>query len=265
MAIVVAEERRQKLAELVNERGYIPLAELVDLMGVSESTVRRDLDSLHDAGIVRRTHGGAAGSIERVAGLTAFDERRQKQVNEKQQIGAAMAAIIQDGETVFLDGGTTTYEVARHLIHRSLLVFTNSLPIANLLSGCRGIDLVVVGGVVYPKTGVALGPMTTAALRDLHVQRLVLGVAGITRRGLFNGNLLLVETERAMMACAEETNVVADATKFGQPGLAFLAEWGDIHRVVTDESLSDEQRTLVAGNVDLVIAGAKSQAKAEVR
>ena len=255
----LAEERRQKMAELVSRRGFVPLGDLVSSIGVSESTVRRDLDFLNDAGILRRTHGGAAapagerlGGTDRGAGLTGFDERRQIRSDEKQRIGAAMAALIRDGETVLLDGGTTTYEVAKRLVHRSLQVFTNSIPVANLLSGCPGIELVLVGGVVYPKTGVALGPIATATLEGLHVQRLVMGVAGITAKGLFNGNLLLVETERAMMRCAEETTVVADSGKFGVRGLAYLCGWDGVRRIVTDDGLDPEFRGMVGAHVELL-------------
>ena len=261
--MLLAEERRQKMAEIVSQRGFVPLGDLVNVIGVSESTVRRDLDFLNDAGVVRRTHGGAAapagerhGGTDRGAGLTGFDDRRQLRAEEKARIAATMAALIRDGETVLLDGGTTTYEVAKRLVGRSLQIFTNSIPVANLLSGSPGIELVLVGGVVYPKTGVALGPIATATLEGLHVQRLIMGVAGITARGLFNGNLLLVETERAMMRCAEETNVVADSGKFGMPGLAFLCGWDGVQRVVSDDALEPELRGMVGAHVDLVLAPA---------
>jgi DeoR/GlpR family transcriptional regulator of sugar metabolism len=125
-----------------------------------------------------------------------------------------------------------------------------------LLSGSRDIELVMIGGYIYPKTGVALGPFATATLEGLHVRHLIMGVAGLTERGLFNGNLLLVETEHAMMRCAEETTVVADHTKFGQPGLAFLSDWSPIRRVVTDSRISPSHRELVGKNVELVTASA---------
>jgi DeoR/GlpR family transcriptional regulator of sugar metabolism len=254
---MIAEERRQKLADIVRQRGFVPLPELVDRMGVSESTVRRDLEHLHDAGMVRRTHGGVlavAGGI----GLSAFDERSTHQSHEKSDIGRHMADIIQDGETVLLDGGTTTLEVARHLIGRSLQVVTNSLPIAQLFASSRDIDLVLIGGYVYPKTGVALGVLAQEAMKNLNVHRTVLSVSGLTARGLFNENLLLVETERAMMACSAETNVVADHTKFGRTALTFLSDWSLIDRVVVDAGIRPEQRAMVGANVDVVIASADS-------
>ena len=250
---MIAEERRQKLADFVRAKGFAPLPELVEQMGVSESTVRRDLDYLHDSGILRRTHGGAIASGGG-AGLSAFDERSQQQSIEKRSIGRTMADLIKDGETVLLDGGTTTLEVARHLVGRSLQVVTNSLPIAQLFASSRDVDLVLIGGYLYPKTGVALGVLAQDAMRNLHVQRTVLSVSGLTARGLFNENPLLVETERAMIACGEEINVVADHTKFGRSALTFLADWSAIHRVVVDVGLTDEQRKLVGASTEIVVA-----------
>lgn len=252
---MIAEERRQKLADIVRQRGFVPLPDLVEQMGVSESTVRRDLDFLHDAGLLRRTHGGAIAN-NGGAGLSAFEERSQYQASEKRLIGRQMAALIQDGETVLLDGGSTTLEVARNLVGRSLQVVTNSLPIAQLFASSRDVDLVLIGGYVYPKTGVALGVLAQEAMRNLHVDRTVLSVSGLTQRGLFNENLLLVETERAMMACAEETNVVADHTKFGRAALTFLTDWSRIDRVVVDRGATEEQRALVGPNVELLIVEA---------
>jgi DeoR/GlpR family transcriptional regulator of sugar metabolism len=253
---MLLEERRQKLLDIVNQRGYVPLPELVAQIGVSESTVRRDLEHLHEAGLVRRTHGGAI-AVNGAAALPAFEERTGRSNAEKIAIGQRTAAIIEDGETVLLDGGTTTLEVARCLVGRTLQVVTNSLPIAHLLAASRSIDLVLLGGYVYPKTGVALGAITQQALKDLHVRRLVMSVGGATERGLYNGNVLLVETERAMMRCAEETVVVADHSKFGRQALAFLDDWSGIHRVVVDEGLTEEQRAMVPSHVEVIVATAQ--------
>lgn len=249
---MLVEERRQKMAEIVNQRGYVPLPELVSLISVSESTVRRDLDVLHEAGLVRRTHGGAMAVGAGV--LSAFEERTGAQATEKARIGQKMAALIRDGETALLDGGTTTLEVARHLAGRSLQVVTNSLPIANLLAGSKETDLVMLGGYIYPKTGVALGTITQRALQELHVDRLVMSVGGVTERGLFNGNLLLVETERAMMRIAKETSVVCDQSKFGRQALAHLGDWSGIARIVVDGPLDPSKQAMVGPGVDVVLA-----------
>src|SRR5262249_14676080 len=154
----------------------------------------------HQQGLLKRIHGGAM--VGDGSGLPALEERSSSQVSEKQAIARAAAARINDGDALLLDGGTTTLEVARLLVGRSLQIVTNSLPIANLFASGRETDLVMLGGFVYPKTGVALGPLTMRMMEDVHVHQTILSVGGLTAKGLFNSNLLLVETERQMMRCA---------------------------------------------------------------
>lgn len=151
----------------------------------------------------------------------------------------------EDGDTILLDGGTTTLEVARLLVGRRLQIVTNSLPIANLFANNRETDLVILGGYVYPKTGVALGPVTIRMMEDIHVHQTILSVGGITAKGLFNSNMLLVETERQMMRCADEVVVVADHTKVGRQALAFLCDFSEIDTLIVDPRLTPEQRSLV--------------------
>ena len=146
---------------------------------------------------------------------------------------------LRDGDTVLFDGGTTTLEVARLLVGRSLQIVTNSLPIANLFASSRETDLVLLGGYVYPKTGVALGPLTIRTMEDLHVHQVVMSCSGLVSGGLYNSNLLLVETQRQMMRCADEVVVVADHTKIGRAALAFLCEVGEIDTLIIDSGADD--------------------------
>ena len=195
---MLAEERRSRLLELVRTRGFASLPDLADALAVSESTVRRDLDYLEESGTAKRTHGGVfyTGPSPK---LPHFDERQPAQWDKKRAIAARAAELIEDGDTLLLDGGTTTYEVARLLVGRHLQIVTNSLPVANLFASNATTDLVLLGGYVYPRTGVSLGPYANQMLASLNVRRTVLSVAGINERGFYNSNLLLVETERAMM------------------------------------------------------------------
>jgi len=255
---MLVEERRQRVIDLVSERGYIALADLAKELQASESTVRRDLDYLDQQGFVKRTHGGAVFQGEGGT-LPALEERSQRELDEKRQIAAAAAARIQDGDAILLDGGTTTLEVARLLVGRRLQIVTNSLPIANLFASSRETDLVILGGYVYPKTGVALGPLTVRMMDDVHVQQTILSVGGVTAKGLFNSNLLLVETERAMMRCADEVAVVADHTKVGRQALAFLCELREIDTLIVDAAITDEQRKMIDPDVRLIVAGEQSK------
>ena len=154
--------------------------------------------------------------------MPAFDERTGTAAAEKRAIGQAAAALLEDGDTVLLDGGTTTLEVARALIGRRVQVVTNSLPIAQLLASSQQTDLILIGGYVYPRTGVALGPLAIATMQSIRVRTAILGAGGIVAEGIYNSNLLLVETERQMMSCGQEVMIVADHTKFGRLALARL-------------------------------------------
>jgi DeoR/GlpR family transcriptional regulator of sugar metabolism len=252
---VIVEERRQKILDVVGEKGFATLAELAERLEASESTIRRDLDYWDEKGILRRTHGGAVLPAEQNT-LPALEDRSSRQMEEKKAIAKAVAARIQDGDAVLLDGGTTTLEVARLLVRRPLQIVTNSLPIANLFANSRETELVMLGGYVFPKTGVALGPLTVRMMQDLHVHQTILSVGGITSKGLFNSNLLLVETERQMMRCADEVVVGADHTKIGRQALAFLCELNAIDTLVVDGGLSPTQRELVEKtSMRLIVAG----------
>ena len=200
---MLVEERRTQLLEFVRTRGFASLPELAEQLSVSESTVRRDLDFLEETGTAKRTHGGVfyTGPSPK---LPLFDERQPAQWDRKQQIARRAVQLIEDGDTLLLDGGSTTYEVARLLVGRPLQIVTNSLPVANLFATSTTSDLVLLGGYVYPRTGVALGPYANDMLAKLNVRRTILSVSGVNEKGFFNNNLLLVETERAMMHAADE-------------------------------------------------------------
>ncbi|MBP86406.1 MAG: DeoR family transcriptional regulator [Planctomycetaceae bacterium] len=250
----LAEERRSRLLEMVRLRGFAALPDLAGELAVSESTVRRDLDHLEETGEAKRTHGGAfyTGPSPK---LQHFDQRQQTHWDRKRAIARAAAELIEDGDTILLDGGSTTYELARLLVGRPLQVVTNSLPVANMFTS-SDVDLVFVGGYVHTKTGVSLGPYANEMLRTLNVRRAVLSVAGINDKGYYNSNLLLVETERAMMEAADEVIVVADSTKFGRTSLAHIAAIGDVDVLVVDNEIPEDWRSkVIATNVKLIVAG----------
>src|SRR5262249_20272633 len=144
---VLAEQRRQRVLDLVSRRGFISLNDLARQVRVSESTLRRDLDYWHQQGAVKRTHGGAI-YLGDGSSLPALEERAASQLDEKRAIARAAAARMRDGDAVLLDGGTTTLEVARLLVGRPMQIVTNSLPIANLFASSRETDLIMLGGYV---------------------------------------------------------------------------------------------------------------------
>jgi DeoR/GlpR family transcriptional regulator of sugar metabolism len=260
---VLVEERRQHVLDLVSRKGYVSLADLAQAIDVSESTIRRDLDHLYQQGMIRRTHGGAI-FVGDGSALPTLEERSTRQIEEKRLIARAAAARIHDGDAILIDGGTTTLEVARLLVGRSLQIVTNSLPIAQLFANRPETDLIMLGGYVYPKTGVALGPLTIRMMDDIHVQQTIMSVGGITAKGLFNGNVLLVDTERQMMACADEVVVVADHTKIGRQALAFLCELAKIDTLIVDDCLAPAQRALIdQAEAHLILAPAQGNGRSE--
>jgi DeoR family transcriptional regulator, fructose operon transcriptional repressor len=241
---MLAETRRRRLLETVTHQGYATLDELVRGLGVSESTVRRDLEVLDLAGSIKRTHGGAIYTGE-MRTMPAFDERTGTAAPEKRAIGLAVAALIEDGDTVLLDGGTTTLEIARALVGRRVQVVTNSLPIAQLLASNQQTELILIGGYVYPRTGVALGPLAIASMKTIRVRKAVLGAGGIVAEGIYNSNSLLVDSERQMMSCGQEIMIVADHTKFGRLALARLCGLQEVHQFVVDSGVSEESRSML--------------------
>jgi len=251
---MLASERRDKLLEVIRLRGFSALPDLAAELAVSESTIRRDLDQLEEEGSAKRTHGGVFYSGPSPK-LQHFDQIQAKNFSKKQQIAQHAVKFIEDGDTVLLDGGSTTYELARLLVGRTLQVVTNSLPVANLFMGRETADLVIIGGYVHVRTGVSMGPFANEMLKDLNCRRAFLSVAAIHEDGLFNSNLLLVETERAMMKAADEVIILADSTKFGRKSLSRLCGLEEAQTIVVDNEISEDWRSrVIAAGVNLQVA-----------
>jgi len=249
---MIVEERRDQILRVVENKGFVSLQELSELVSASESTVRRDLEFLDGIGQIQRIRGGASYVGE---SLTGFEERRLVALDQKRRVAQAAAALIEPGETVLLDGGTTTLEVARQLMRKRLTVVTNSMPIVNLLMNQPEIELILIGGYLYPKTGVALGPHAVAFLESLHVRRLIMSTGGLTADGLYNSNSLLVETERKMLQASEEVIVVADSRKIGHSELVHLCPLTAVDRLVVDAGITSEwQEAVTAAGLQLIIA-----------
>ena len=248
---MIADERRNSILRIAEESGFVTLQQLIHELGASESTIRRDLEYLDSVGQIQRTRGGAAYAGE---SLTDFHIRQNQSSLEKRRIAQRVAELISPGETVLLDGGTTTLEVARNLGGKTLQIVTNSLPIASLLMNQAEIELIFIGGYVYPKTGVALGDQAVDALSKINVSRLVMSTGGVTRDGLYNSNTLLVETERQMIQAAQTVTLVADSSKFGQRALAHLCPLEAVNQIVTDSGISsDWSSTLSDHGIDIDI------------
>ncbi|WP_372719636.1 DeoR/GlpR family DNA-binding transcription regulator [Novipirellula sp.] len=251
---MTTKSRRDRLRELIQTRGFAALGELAETLEVSESTIRRDLEELEKAGDARRTHGGVFWT-GKTATMRVFGNRRDTMWPAKSAIGLVAAELIDDHDTILLDGGSTTYELARHLVKRPLQVVTNSLPVAHLLSSSESIDLIMIGGCVRGRTAVAIGPMADSMLHTLNVGKAFLSVAGINERGYFNSDMMLVESEKAMIAAADQSIVVTDSSKFGKVSLSRLCGLNEVNAVVTDSGIDSEwKERLETSGVGLVLA-----------
>jgi DeoR family transcriptional regulator, fructose operon transcriptional repressor len=251
---MLVEERRNRLLELVRAGRFASLPALAETLEVSESTVRRDVEYLENQGCARRIHGGVfyTGTSPK---LPHFDARQDMQWEQKKAIAAQAVELVEDGDTILLDGGSTTYELARLLVGRPIHVVTTSLPVANLFASDTSSDLVLVGGNICPRTGVARGPYAVEMLSKVRVRKTILSVAGINEEGFFNNNLLIVEAERQMMQAADEVIVVADSSKFGRQSLTHLCPLAEVDHIVVDDRIASEwKEKIAAAGVKLHVA-----------
>ena len=256
---MLAEERRLRIVELLNEResGIVSVAELSGLLGVSSMTIRRDLDWLEEMSLLRRVHGGAV-AYQGMADEKPFVERHGEFSREKQIIGWTAAQLIHDGEKIILDAGTTTQQVARNLAcKQDLAVVTNALPIAEELARCPQVSTIVLGGMLKQKELCNVGPMVTQELARLSVDKVFLSATGFTvEKGVTDPDLQETEVKQAMIRAAREVILVADSSKWGVTTLAQIAPLRAIHKIVTDDSLPVEAiQAIEAEGVEVITPG----------
>jgi len=250
------EERQTRIEEHLAKVEFASLDELSELVDASISTVRRDLDNLEGLGTVRRTHGGAR-LINPKSDEFTFSARDTHQATEKEAIAQACAALILPNQTVIVDAGTTCAHVAQHLEAKSPHIITNSLPVANTLSSSAKLEVVVTGGVIYPRLGVLVGPLAVAAFTQIHADVAIMSCGGITAEVITNSHGLLIEIQRAMMQAARRVILCVDHTKFGRQSISRLCDLGAVDTVITDLTPSTEmQAALERAGVELIVASA---------
>ncbi len=247
-------ERQLKIQQLFNAGVFIDAENLCRRLRTSESTVRRDLIALEKQGFLRRVHGGAIAVEAREEPLD-FDWSSRRNPEEKERIGKAVAGLVEDGQTVILDGGSTVAAVARNLQGRSLQIITNSIPIAEIFYDSKCAEVTLTGGFLYPRLGVLLGPFCEQMLEQVAADMLIMGIGGITENGLSNSNTLIVGSERKMIEVSRKVIVVADHSKFGRSAMVHLAPLDKVDLVVSDQALNTRfQQLLERHHVDFVLA-----------
>ena len=234
-----AEQRQKRIEEYLQRAEFASLDELARYLGASVSTVRRDLTQLEAAGNFRRTHGGAR-LVNPRSDEFVFSARDTHQLDEKEAIGRLCAGLIQPRQTVIIDAGTTAYHAARNLGEQTLQIVTNSLPVANLFASSQRVEVVMSGGVIYPRLGVLVGPLAVEAFSRAHADVAVMSGGGITFDGITNSHALLIEIQRAMIQAAGKVIFCLDHTKFGRQSVARLCGLDSIDTIVTDRAAPPE-------------------------
>jgi len=248
------EERQHRISEYLQEMEFASLEEIARHVDASISTVRRDLTVLEITGNIRRTHGGARIVNPRSDEFT-FSARDTHQLAEKEAIGRACAELVAANQTVIIDAGTTVYHVARYLESKSLQVITNSLPVANLFTSATRIEAMVSGGVIYPRLGVLVGPLTVEAFTKIHADVAIMSSGGLTLDGISNSHGLLIDIQRAMIKAAQKVIFCFDHTKFGRRSVLPLCGLDSVDIIVTDSGAPAEMiESLRAREIEVVIA-----------
>jgi DeoR family transcriptional regulator, fructose operon transcriptional repressor len=239
---VLIVERQQRVLEILRQQHAAQLEALADAVGVSVSTVRRDLETLEQRGLVRRTHGGAVleGPTTNGGTVSMLADRMRENIEAKQAIGAFAASLVQPHMTVLLDGGSTVLYAARQITARPLQVVTNSLPIAALFADDDQVELLVIGGNLYPRSGVLVGPIATGCLADLHANLMLFSLAGIIGDEAFNQNMAMAQVEQAMLRQSSQSVMLMDSSKFGRKSLTRVCALGEVDHIVTDSAVKPQ-------------------------
>jgi DeoR/GlpR family transcriptional regulator of sugar metabolism len=250
-------QRQERILAEVARNGGVRVSELTELLGVSDMTVRRDLDSLARRGLVKKVHGGATLPRTGSTDEPGFEAKSGQQRPAKEAIARRAAEFVEPGTAIAVTAGTTTHALARHLARiPELTVVTNSLPVAEVLDASGRPDQTVVlsGGVRTPSDAL-VGPVAVRAIRSLHVDWAFMGVHGIhAEAGFTSPNLLEAETNRAVVDSARRLVVLADHTKWEVVGLSTIATIEQASVVITDSGISEAAREVLAASAgDLIV------------
>ncbi|WP_039766677.1 DeoR/GlpR family DNA-binding transcription regulator [Caldicellulosiruptor sp. F32] len=247
-----AEERKSKIAQMIKEGKSVKVNELAKLFGVSESTIRRDLNELESLGIVKRTHGGAVNNFATTFELS-FAEKEDRFAKEKEYIGKLAAKYIEDGDTIILDSGTTTQYIARNITAKNVIVITNSVNIANELSNREDIEVIVTGGVIRSKTKALVGDITQSTLKQFRCDKAFIAANGVSIEfGVTTPTHLEAAVKRTMIENAKEVFLVADSSKFGQVTFALICPVDRLNYIITDKMDEKQKQEFKALEVEVI-------------
>jgi DeoR/GlpR family transcriptional regulator of sugar metabolism len=253
---MLANHRRDKIVEFLQEDGSAKVLDLAKLFKVTEVTIRQDLEKLEREGLIVREHGGAflKGVPNQVKGFTLT---HQENLDKKELIAKKCLEFIESGDTIILDSGSTTTEIAKKLKGmKQLTVITNALNIALMLGAEPGIEVIVTGGEFKPPTLSLTGQKAADFFKGLNVQKLFLATAGISlKAGLTYPSISDLVVKKAMIDAAETTYLVADSTKIGKTALASLGALSLINYIITDPDIEEKQQQVFRDHeIEIIIA-----------
>lgn len=260
-------ERHRIILSAVQDRPVVTVVDLCNMTGVSEATIRRDIATLHMQQKLRRVRGGAeAISPPQFVGLAGrtFAVNQTLKSREKQAIARAAVAICEDGDSIIINGGTTTFQMVHPLAGRRLQVFTNSFPIAEHLLKHSKNTVMVSGGMLYREQNIILSPFDNDVTRNFYAKRMFMGAQGLGPIGLMEADPLLIQAEQKLIGQADELIVLADSSKFDQRSSLVLCPLERIDTVITDERISDQAVAMLeAAEITLIAAPTGSEQEEE--
>lgn len=254
---LLAEERRRKILMLLETEGRVTVNDLVRRFDVSTVTMRADLDMLAENGALVRSHGGAVRRLDPVQDYSvAFKETMHHA--EKVRIGQAAAGLLKPNQTIILDSGTTTLQVARHIKQqklKGLTVVANALNIANELVDAPNVSLIMLGGILRQVSNSFVGPQAERMLAALHADHLFLAVDGLDLEvGPTTPDILEAELNSLMIAVSTQVTIVADSSKIGRRSLSTIGSLSAIHRLITDDGIAPEAaQAIQARGMELIV------------
>jgi DeoR family fructose operon transcriptional repressor len=235
-----AEERKMKILEILNKNSKIVVPELCEYFGVSPATIRNDLRELEDSGLLKRTHGGAIKNIKARHELDTL-QKQVKNLAEKQAIAKRAIELVEDGDTIAIDTGTTTLEFAKLLTSKEqITVVVNDVKIASYLEYNTNASIILIGGLIRRHYNCTVGHMATDALKGLNVDKAFMATNGISiKRGLTTPDMGQAEVKKAMMDIASEIIVLCDSTKIENMAFVQFATIDRVDRLITDNQIDD--------------------------
>lgn len=254
---MLAQQRQTVILDEVRRTGGVRVSELVALLGVSDMTVRRDLETLAERGLLEKVHGGATLPPGPSTDEPGFEAKSSRQQAEKEAIARYAVGLVRAGSAIGVSAGTTTWTLAHHLREvPGITVVTNSVPVADVLyrAGRADQTVILTGGLRTPSDAL-VGPLANAAVRSLHLDLIFLGVHGMDLRGGFTTpNLMECDIDRALLAAGRRLVVLADHSKWEMVGISSIAPLSGAHVLVTDDGLPPDARMVLAAEVgELVV------------